>query len=365
MFLLKRTQLIMPILLGALLSLTLVTSVHAVTPIDDTGEGCLSIGGEWNAKKLTCTLIADRFEGIEIVSDNITLDCAGYQMIGPGTGTGTGIYAREQLDVTIKNCIVRGYRTGISLLDCSNSTVEGNTVVDNSGSGIGLEGGPGAPSYYCRSNTVKGNTAVDNGSDGIVIGECDHITLTDNTANLNGGGGTNGPYSGIALYTVVDSRVERNNANANSLNGIDMWQAARIRVSGNNTDFNAHSGISIADGLSNTLVGNTSSFNLWFGIHLSFVYDSSLTSNETLSNKWGGINLGLCERNTVRGNTSNYNGHIDANGGYGFYDGYGDEEEGLLNTWVNNTCEGNYSGGSVHGNPPVFEFFGELCEPQY
>lgn len=346
----KKRTLTMSAILCVLLALTFVPSSYATTytitaPV---GGGCSDAGGTWDPASMTCTL-GDDLTGDNIVidGDGIILDCDWHSIT---TGTGAGIEAELHSGITIKSCFVREYDTGISLRACSNSTVVRNSVVGNSGSGISISFGPGDE---CKYNTVENNTAVDNNF-GIRIDECEHITITGNHSNWN-------LIAGIYLSDVRYSMVKGNNANANgSEAGIASAGGSQNTLKSNTTNSNAYDGINLMNCASFTLTGNTSNGNLTSGISLSEVDNSILTSNETNSNGSRGTYLEIgCEGNTLRGNTANANGYVNAPG-YGFVGIRGPIEE-PPNNWLGNFCKNNSGGGSIYGS----DIGGELCKPQY
>ena len=56
------------------------------------------------------TLTADHFGNFTIGADGITLDCAGFSVIGSGAGTGIRVSGRRK--VTVKNCVVTDFSRG-------------------------------------------------------------------------------------------------------------------------------------------------------------------------------------------------------------------------------------------------------------
>ena len=119
------------------------------------------------------TLSADFTGHIIIGADGITLDCAGFSVIGSGASHGTGILLDGRTGVTVKNCHVTGFVHGLHLRLSSNNTLTGNTASD-SVRGIRLTASNG--------NTLTGNTAHGNGDDGFILFSSSNNTLTGNAA---------------------------------------------------------------------------------------------------------------------------------------------------------------------------------------
>ena len=58
------------------------------------------------------TLFSDHHGGIVIDADDITLDCAGFSIIG--SGSGDGILLQGRTGVSVENCNVAGFTNGSS-----------------------------------------------------------------------------------------------------------------------------------------------------------------------------------------------------------------------------------------------------------
>ena len=106
------------------------------------------------------TLTEDHFGNIVIAADGVTLDCAGFNVVG--TGTGTGISVSGRTGVTVKNGNVRGF------------TTFGFAVYNNGA------GGGGFSIQESSFNTFTENTATNNGVFGFVAvfnSECNLLTV--------------------------------------------------------------------------------------------------------------------------------------------------------------------------------------------
>jgi hypothetical protein len=97
---------------------------------------------------------------ISITANNVVLDLNGFKLDGSGGGAGTtanGIAAFNRRNITIKNGTVKGFKTGISLLDGGAS--QGHVVEDiradhNTIAGIQVDG---------RGNLIRNNQVVGTG----------------------------------------------------------------------------------------------------------------------------------------------------------------------------------------------------------
>ncbi len=113
--------------------------------------------------------------GIILDADGITLEGNGH--IIDGTGSGTGIYINDKHNLTIKNCMIREFTSGIDLLFSSNDTLMNNVVYNNSFAGIYLNS---------SSQNVFINNTVNNNNHGIsLLANCDNNTFTNNIVHSN------------------------------------------------------------------------------------------------------------------------------------------------------------------------------------
>ena len=118
-------------------------------------------------------------QAISINANNVTLDCNGYKIGGLGAGkatTTTGIHANGKLNVTIRNCTIRGFEVGIKLDD-----------------GFGESGG-----HLIENNRLDLNTAH-----GIWV-TGDNSTIRNNLVLNTGGAPTTGYPRGIITRYNVD-----------------------------------------------------------------------------------------------------------------------------------------------------------------
>lgn len=91
-------------------------------------------------------------DALVIGSDNITLNCDGRSINGSGNGSGILVENREA--VFIKNCLVSGFESGISLINSYSNNIKGNALTANGQFGIYLD-----DSQY---NTIWDNEFTDN-----------------------------------------------------------------------------------------------------------------------------------------------------------------------------------------------------------
>ena len=187
-------------------------------------------------------------------------------------GSGSGILI-ENSDVyfRIENCTVYnskgiseayGYlEAGINLLYVSNGSLINNNVSHNT-NGISLSN--------CDNNSVSGNTANNNNYQGIYLTGSDHNIISGNTANNN-------------LYE-----------------GLTSWTGYNNIISGNTASNNHRQGIYLGGGYTNVISGNTANNNE-YGIYL-LNSDWNKIGNNTVNNNNIGIYLNYSNTNVVSGN---------------------------------------------------------------
>ena len=153
-------------MLSALLTLTaLFTGLSVASANPACGAvifGTVTLTGDMDCRSsLTHGLILD---------SNTTLDCAGNLLWGPdmsqpnGTQTGRyGLEINEVANVTVRNCVIKGYERGVRITGSTNVTVEGGNSKKNTRYG-----------YNVGTNSMgivlTGNSAINNGDEGFHVG---------------------------------------------------------------------------------------------------------------------------------------------------------------------------------------------------
>jgi hypothetical protein len=106
---------------------------------------------------------------IQILVNNITLDCNGHRLGGLAAGPATaaiGVRANRRANVTIRNCNIRGFQTGVLLEYGAGSgspvalLVENNRLDGNTHRGIAVSG---------NGSVVRGNVVIDTGGNPLAL----------------------------------------------------------------------------------------------------------------------------------------------------------------------------------------------------
>ncbi len=187
-----------------------------------------------------------------IVGDNdLTIDCQGHLI--DGNGTGIGIVNNGYDNVTIKNCTIREFGTGIYLYGAADyNKLEYNTVYSNTGHGISLNN-----SWWTdiNQNNVHSNS-----------------------------------YNGLYLYNSKYAEVIDNDFTSNGWHGLQIMPQEGISGSGGNNTFeinylygNSWSGAGINTS-SNTFTGDRANSNKAYGFHITDSTGNTFTDCDAMSN---------------------------------------------------------------------------------
>src|SRR5208283_705193 len=143
---------------------------------------------------------------IYLEGDSITLDCRNNAITGDGTGTGITVDTGN--DITIENCSVQDFNTGVDFSNTADDTLTNSTISATEGSGIYLESSSqsvnitgtsstsqdsGIYADYSNNNTFTDVDASSNNSAGLEIGYSYNDTMTDVNAS-------SGNDMGLSLY---------------------------------------------------------------------------------------------------------------------------------------------------------------------
>lgn len=108
-------------------------SLDACTGFIDALPAVVGKAGTWCLRAHLATA-ATSGAAVTVAANSVTIDCNGYRIRGamaPTTTTATGIVAANRANVRVRNCLVAGFATGISL------SGPGHEVVDNHVEAIG------------------------------------------------------------------------------------------------------------------------------------------------------------------------------------------------------------------------------------
>ena len=234
------------------------------------------------------------------------------------------------------NIIVSNY-VGFYFRDCSNLTIEENTVEQSAAYGM-----------YCLStfnSTIRLNNLAKNqigfeliscNDNAIIyngIGECtngagidligsDNNSIQTNIIRLNTG---NGIYCSASEYNIIEDNTLLEN-----INGIKLFESHRTEIKDNTIKQNNLDGVNLENSNYNTIIGNNISENIENGLYLSNSSNNDIFENSFIRNIQWGINLYL------NSNDNHIRGNIIQDNGYGCI-----LDWGLNNINEDNVCSGN------------------------
>jgi parallel beta-helix repeat protein len=262
-------------------------------------------GTLWLTKSLT--LKADHNGNIMIQADNVTLDCAGHTVYGPGDGAYSGGIDIHASNVTVKRCTVSGFVNNGLFGGGAGLRVEQNVFVKNTNHGAHVTGTLGG--------LVANNTSRSNGALGIVVTESSNMILSGNTAKGQLWGGF-GLMSGTTATTVVGNTASgngvgfivdgvsgntiRDNASIANQQGFLLTRSNGSRVEGNTASGN-QLGFLVEDSVDAALSQNTANNN-GVGFVVSGSSQTALDENHSNSNTEGFVVEGASEGTLLSSN---------------------------------------------------------------
>jgi parallel beta-helix repeat protein len=299
------------------------------------------------------TLRVDHQGSVEVEADDVTLDCAGHTISGPGTRAEdeygfVGILLDGRTGVTVKNCRVSGFDYGILLTARLGSGSDGNQLIDNAAFGNRLDGirvnesenneltgniassnGQHGFAFLGNSNIVTRNQAFDNEYDGYVVapGRRD-IVFSANLSKGNQGRGfaVSGTGHRLVRNTAAENRdhgfgidgdsisVRQNRAVRNGVDGfaIGRGSSRRIALYHNTSIGNRAHGFLIL-GTGHTFVRNTASENDLVGFAVDGRFGRgghTFQRNRATGNTIHGFQVADSRGNTFIHNAANNNGAV-------------------------------------------------------
>lgn len=218
---------------------------------------------------------------MDIVADNITLDCEGHKIDGNKT-LGTFGVSSSYYNITIKNCYISDWEYGINCYSNMHGVLY-NNIANFNVYGITLSN-----SLY---NILSNNIANSNNDTGISLDVSVNGTLSNNIANSNN-------VNGIALGFSNNTVIYNNTANSNGDKGIYLDYSPNNTLSNNTANSNNYGIFLLGNlwGSYNTLSNNTANSNRIEGIDISYSSINTISNNIANSNTWG---IGIYSSNNV------------------------------------------------------------------
>ncbi|MFA6098975.1 MAG: right-handed parallel beta-helix repeat-containing protein [Patescibacteria group bacterium] len=285
---------------------------------------------------------ADMYGFINILADNITLDCQGAKIYSdnvpdsdPYTSTGgwgiiIGDPNHSYSNVTIKNCVIEKFYTDIYKYSNSNNTnIHNNSLINSE---IGLLSRGIATNSHIYNNSLIGDGIFNDPNDqkiGILLEAENNGLFEYNTfTNLN--------YNGILL---------------NSKKLASIWYFPHDNIFRNNLMSNVYRGIVLTSGAYNNTIQDNQIDASDVGIYFYHYTDpaNKILNNTVIKNSvtGGSNNIGIMFEASAGDNNTLKNNHLkNATAGRGLYLASGNNNNVILqNSFINNLHQA-YDNGS-------------------
>lgn len=381
----KSIFLIILVLLTAILS----SSVSAIGPTCGGSTPCVcgAMINESRTLNSSDNLANCGGNGLVVEANGITIDCDGNTI--SGIGGGQGISATGYSGITIKNCSIEGFTTGIQLSNSQGNTIQNNDVINNVGeTGIHLS--------EVNCSTIE-NSNVSNNDYGIWLTDSHGNTLQNNVIkfNTNGGviltsGSTNNAINGgevgnnndnmdyggvyleegstdniiigvymhdnregaILMYYSDDNVIDGNNIvnNCGDLRQIYIRSSDNIVIQKNNVTNGTGHGIEIYYSIGTQILNNNISDNNWNGIYIDHAdSDHTITGNDINDNNNWGIYLQYEDNVTISDNDILFNsdGGVYASYSEGIYVDNNTFDEGNYGVYFYDTSNGEITNNYI------------------
>jgi len=214
---------------------------------------------------------------IDVQADNVTLDCDGHNLTDSVPNSDYGILSDTNKNITIKNCLLYFYDTGIAVWSNNNTSLIGNTVI-NASYGLDME-----DNNYTK---IIQNTIINSTDEAIYVSGESYSNISNNILDSN-------KNYGIHAYDSNDTDIMYNSINnTGSKTGVYgeclgiQQNSNRLKIMYNNFTNSGDVGISISDSSNNTVFMNLIKDNAE-GVLITDAAHYNNISNNDISGKSG------------------------------------------------------------------------------
>ena len=203
------------------------------------------------------------------------------------TGNGEGVLCACTDRVTIENNTLTKNRVGTHLYSSNYVSVNGNTIIENTGAGVSL--------YESYQGSMNDNIVAENDVGMFFYALTDGSVVRNNVTSNFG--------RGIQILGSCGNLVSQNSLEENDLDGIYAFNSHNNTVSDNRVIGNLRDGIWIDTSQRNILTCNNVSWSGANGIYLLSSSNCQLQHNNVFGNNFVGIQLSVnANNNTLVGN---------------------------------------------------------------
>ncbi len=318
--------------------------------LHDDGTGCALIGN-WDQSTLTCTLKRDVLQSIEIEDDGITLDGAGFTLDGTGPLFGSsGVFVRQRKNVTVRNVVIDGAATGVTVSGTSDSLFENITVRNGNGGFSELFETPGADTgrNTFRNNDVSVVCAPgDPGPCGFGLS-----SLYNNESKITGND-FSGANFGVTILFAVKAAISANTIVGCNTGVSVLSSLSPATIDGNDVEGGA-TGIVVTAAIGCTITGNhvegATDAALKVGSATCQVSDNALASSALGLSVTGPSNtifhnafVANTQQALVGPNTSENQFNRESHIGGNFWSDFDEAGEGCLDDDADGFCDQPYA----------------------
>lgn len=182
----------------------------------DTLPAVISTSGTWCLRRSIATTVTSG-TAIQVAAHHVTLDCNGFRIGGLGGGTSTlavGIRATDMLNLTVRNCVIRGFFGGIVTIGGAGHRIEGNTIESSRYVGLFIGGENDTGTAASDNSVVRDNQVTNTGAVytiGVGIAVAGAVDVIGNVvSSVTALSGTSPSVRGITIADNPGTLVERN-----------------------------------------------------------------------------------------------------------------------------------------------------------
>jgi len=179
---------------------------------------CANLTGEGGNYTLEQDVAAESEICMQIMADDITLDCQGHKISDSEDPNSYGVLSFSsdgpRNNITVKNCQIEGFHVGIFFDTDSDSIPQNNKALNNTIFVSGSDYGIGA---YLNENLLIANNTITAGENSIgIIFEGENISILENTIKQSGSQATaietlSGSETGTILHNNISTSTWINN----------------------------------------------------------------------------------------------------------------------------------------------------------
>ncbi|MBD3310446.1 hypothetical protein GF351_04460, partial [Candidatus Woesearchaeota archaeon] len=299
----------------------------------ECGCGDTVMGDATLAQDLEC-----KGAGLAVGTDDVEIDCDGHTLIGDGSSIGISVEGHS--GITVKNCGVEDFETGIYIEDSKDNIIQNNDLVFNEGEETGLH------LESVNDTTITVNNVSDNVR-GIWMRDCHGNTLQDNEIMNNDDSGIY--LDGSTGNIISGGEVGKNNQET----PIDVNEAG-ILLTDSSTDNtitgvymhnNSNGAIYMREGCDGNTIENNEIIDNCGDIRQIYVRDSDNTlirNNDILEGTGHGIEIWYSNTAQILDNK------INGNNWCGIYIHGGEtvtSHHVITGNEIHDNNEGGYTGG--------------------